>query len=266
MLNKIHYYFILRNRPWALFSRFCALNFFLSFYIFMKFSFMLMVLLSLLNLIVVSFFWWRDYTREFTVGGRSRFVDSSIKFRMVLFIRSEVFFFFSFFWAYFHYFLGPNFELGLSWPPFLVRTFYGFGIPLLNTLLLVSSGVTITVCHYYIIGLRKKNIRNYNKRIIYLLITIFFGLFFTICQYLEYKNSWFCIRDSTFGRVVFVLTGFHGLHVLIGTIFLIVSSIRLMRFFCTNDHILGFELCAWYWHFVDVVWLFLYIIIYFLLD
>lgn len=174
------------------------------------------------------------------MGRNSNFVDFSLKFRMIFFIGSEVLFFFSFFWSYFHFYLSPMIDHGLSWPPFSVLGFSCFNVPLLNTLFLLSSGVTVTYSHYLIFN------RYYYLSSLYLGYTIFLGLLFTFFQYLEYKNSFFCIRDSNYGRTFFLLTGFHGIHVIIGTSFLFISLIRLFLINFRKDHVLRFELCSWY--------------------
>jgi cytochrome c oxidase subunit 3 len=162
----------------------------------------------------------------------------------------------SFFWAFFHRSISPTVELGQAWPPYSISSFNPIRVPLLNTILLLSSGVRITWSHHEMI----KN--NFNKAKNALLLTITLGIVFTFFQGLEYKEAPFSISDSTFGSTFFIATGFHGLHVIIGSLFLLVSIIRFKNLINSSIHIVGFECAAWYWHFVDVVWLFLYSILY----
>ena len=175
---------------------------------------------------------------------------------IILFIVSEILFFFSFFWAYFHSSLSPAIEIGQSWPPLGIIPFNPFDIPLLNTIILVSSGLTVTWSHHAILN------NNYKERTIRLLITILLGIYFSALQLIEYIEAPFTISDSVYGSRFFVATGFHGLHVIIGTIFLFFTFYRINLLHFSSIHHFGFEAAAWYWHFVDVVWLFLYVSIY----
>lgn len=210
---------------------------------------------SIILLTIVQ--WWRDVTRESTFQGiHTKKVIIRMKIGIILFITSEVLFFLSFFWAYFHSSLSPSIDIGLNWPPKGIIAFNPINIPILNTIILLSSGVTITWAHNAII---KKKTRQINKRII---LTVILGIYFTILQAYEYIESPFCIADSIYGSTFFIATGFHGLHVIIGTIFIIVSIYRIINLHIRRNHHVGFEASAWYWHFVDVVWLFLYLSIY----
>ena len=165
-------------------------------------------------------------------------------------------FFFSFFWAFFHRSLSPNIELGCSWPPIGVEAFNPWKVPLINTIILLSSGVRVTWAHHALIE------GNFSRASQSLIITILLGVYFTLIQLLEYVEAPFTISDSSFGRTFFVATGFHGLHVLVGTLFLIATILRITLGSLSPKHHFGFEASAWYWHFVDVVWLFLFITIY----
>nr|AMW68078.1 cytochrome c oxidase subunit III [Podallea sp. YW-2016] len=216
-------------------------------------------LLLLGNLIVILTMiqWWRDVTREGTFQGLHTIkVTMGLRWGMILFIISEVFFFVSFFWAFFHSSLSPTIELGLIWPPIGIKPFNPLEIPLLNTVILLSSGITITWAHHAIMN------NNYTQSIQGLLFTVLLGIYFSILQGYEYIEAPFSISDSVYGSTFFMATGFHGLHVLIGTTFLLICLIRLIKFHFSMNHHFGFEAAAWYWHFVDVVWLFLYISIY----
>lgn len=165
-------------------------------------------------------------------------------------------FFLSFFWAFFHSRLAPNIEVGSHWPPLTIPVFNPWGVPLLNTIILVSSGVRITYSH--------KSLEN-NTLIqskYYLFITIILGVYFTLVQGLEYLDAPFTISDSIYGSTFFIATGFHGLHVIVGSIFLIVCLIRIEKGGFSQLHHFGFVAAIWYWHFVDIVWLFLFLWIY----
>uniref|UniRef100_A0A1W7RA60 Cytochrome c oxidase subunit 3 n=1 Tax=Hadrurus spadix TaxID=141984 RepID=A0A1W7RA60_9SCOR len=216
-----------------------------------------LVFSGLVILILTSYQWWRDVSRESTCQGHhTKVVVSGLSIGMVLFIVSEVLFFVSFFWAFFHSSLSPNIELGGVWPPTGISPFNAFGIPLLNTSILLSSGISVTWCHHSILE------GDYNQSVMSLGITVLLGLYFTVLQGYEYFEASFCISDSVYGTTFFVATGFHGLHVIIGTSFLLVCLFRMVEFHFSSYHHFGFEAAAWYWHFVDVVWLFLFVSIY----
>nr|AVV48240.1 cytochrome c oxidase subunit III [Microporella ordo] len=201
--------------------------------------------------------WWRDVTREGTFQGfHTSKTTKGLQMGMVLFIVSEVCFFFAFFWAFFHSSLAPTIELGNMWPPKGVNPLSPWGIPLLNTMVLLSSGVTVTWAHHSLLAINHKEV------LIGLIATVALGLYFTFLQASEYLETSFSISDSAYGTTFFVATGFHGLHVIIGTTFLFICLIRAQKMHFTQSHHFGFEAAAWYWHFVDVVWLFLFISIY----
>nr|BCH36380.1 cytochrome c oxidase subunit 3 [Acanthaster planci]BCH36402.1 cytochrome c oxidase subunit 3 [Acanthaster planci]BCN86738.1 cytochrome c oxidase subunit 3 [Acanthaster planci] len=209
----------------------------------------------LLTLTILN--WWRDVIREATFQGSHTLpVNTGLRYGMILFITSEICFFFAFFWAFFHSSLAPTIELGVSWPPTGISPINPFLVPLLNTAVLLSSGVTVTWAHHSILA------GNRTESIQALFLTIALGIYFTALQAWEYYDSPFTIADSVYGSTFFVATGFHGLHVLIGTTFLLICFLRLIFFHFSNNHHFGFEAAAWYWHFVDVVWLFLYVCIY----
>nr|ANU83234.1 cytochrome c oxidase subunit III [Teleogryllus emma]UBU97821.1 cytochrome c oxidase subunit 3 [Teleogryllus emma] len=211
------------------------------------------VLITLLTMIQ----WWRDITREGTYQGmHTSVVNFGLRWGMILFIVSEVFFFISFFWAFFHSSLAPTIELGMMWPPSGIKPFNPMQIPLLNTAILLASGITVTWAHHSLME------NNYSQTTQGLLLTIILGVYFTILQAYEYIEAPFTIADSVYGSSFFMATGFHGLHVIIGTTFLSVCLMRHIMFHFSSNHHFGFEAAAWYWHFVDIVWLFLYISIY----
>nr|ARH54044.1 cytochrome c oxidase subunit 3 [Abax parallelus] len=216
-----------------------------------------LLLIGMLVTLLTMIQWWRDITRESTFQGLHTYtVTMGLRWGMILFITSEVFFFISFFWAFFHSSLAPSVELGNTWPPMGIQPFNPLQIPLLNTLILLTSGVTVTWAHHSLME------NNYSQTLQSLIFTVILGIYFTILQAYEYIESPFTISDSVYGSTFFVATGFHGLHVIIGTTFLLICLIRHYYNHYSSIHHFGFEAAAWYWHFVDVVWLFLYISIY----
>nr|WLW10967.1 cytochrome c oxidase subunit III [Arboridia sp. 1 NZ-2023a] len=216
-----------------------------------------LMMMGLIIIILTMIQWWRDVTRESTFQGLHTIkVIMSMKLGMILFIVSEVLFFSSFFWAFFHSSLTPAMEIGLIWPPKGILPFNPINIPMLNTMILLSSGVSITWAHNALIQ------KNHSQMIQSMILTVILGMYFSFLQLYEYIESPFCISDSVYGATFFMATGFHGLHVIIGTIFIMVSLMRMTKLHFSTEHHVGFEASAWYWHFVDVVWLFLYISIY----
>ena len=217
----------------------------------------LLTITGLLMVILTMYTWFRDIVREAVYEGQhTKQVQLGLRNGMLLFIFSELLFFISFFWAFFHSSLAPTPDIGSLWPPLGIKTINAWGIPLLNTIILLSSGATITWAHHSIVFGDRRN------AILSLIITILLSLFFTLIQAYEYIESTFSISDSIYGTTFFLLTGFHGIHVIIGTIFIIISTIRLINHHFTKQHHFGFEAAAWYWHFVDVVWLFLFVAVY----
>ena len=203
--------------------------------------------------------WWRDVVREATSQGHhSPAVQIGLRYGMVLFIASEVMFFVAWFWAFFNAALFPELHAatGGVWPPEGVIPFEAFDLPFLNTLILLTSGSTVTWCHHEI----REGHRD--KAILALWLTILLGASFTGIQAFEYSHAEFGFREGIYGSTFFMATGFHGFHVLIGTAFLSVCLVRLYKGHFKPDHHFGFEAAAWYWHFVDVVWLFLFCGIY----
>nr|BDQ44152.1 cytochrome c oxidase subunit 3 [Amynthas tamaensis] len=214
-------------------------------------------LIAILLIIMSMYQWWRDVIREGTyMGHHTSPVAVGLRWGMILFITSEVMFFFAFFWAFFHSSLAPTPEIGCSWPPTGISPLNPFSVPLLNTAVLLASGVTVTWAHHSLMeGNRTNSIQA-------LTITVMLGAYFTILQAGEYVAAPFTIADSVYGTTFFVATGFHGLHVLIGSSFLLICLLRTMLHHFSNGHHFGFEASAWYWHFVDVVWICLYVCIY----
>ena len=209
--------------------------------------------------------WWRDVIREAEhQGHHTRVVQLSHRYGMILFIASEVMFFVAWFWAYFntalfpndvHQFLRDQFVGGV-WPPKNIETFDPWHLPLINTLILLTSGTTVTWAHHALLENDRQGLKWG------LILTIALGAAFTAVQAYEYSHAAFNFSGNIYGATFFMATGFHGAHVIIGTTFLIVCLIRAYLGHFTPTQHLGFEAAAWYWHFVDVVWLFLFVSIY----
>jgi len=213
---------------------------------------------ALLSVILSMSFWWRDVISEGTfLGNHTLAVQQGINMGVALFIVSEALFFLAIFWAFFHSALSPTVELGAQWPPMGINAVNPFELPLLNTVILLSSGVTVTYAHHSLIEGNRSGALNG------LLATVLLAVVFTAFQGVEYTVSSFTISDGIFGSSFYFGTGFHGLHVIIGTAFIAVGLWRVLAYHSTDNHHLGLESSILYWHFVDVVWLFLYISIYY---
>lgn len=216
------------------------------------------LMLALVTLISSMSFWWRDVISEGTyLGNHTLAVQRGLNMGVALFIVSEALFFLAIFWAFFHSALSPTVELGAQWPPMGIEPVNPFELPLLNTVLLLSSGVTVTYAHHSLIQ------GNRSGTLYGLLATVVLALIFTGFQAVEYTVSSFTISDGAFGSCFYLGTGFHGIHVMIGTAFIAVGLWRVLAYHSTENHHLGLESGILYWHFVDVVWLFLFISIYY---
>jgi cytochrome c oxidase subunit 3 len=258
MGKTYHPYHLVNPSPWPLSISIALLGVTVGAVMyFHSFSKGINLLLScLLFVVILASFWWRDIIREGTyLINHTTEVLAGLRLGFILFIVSEIMFFFSFFWAYFHSALSPNIEIGSQWPPYGLEII-GLKLPIVNTLILLTSGATITVAHLTLLqGFKQETIEA-------LLVTIVLALVFTGIQIFEYSHAPFSFSDGVYGSVFYILTGFHGLHVLIGTIFILVQLVRVIREQITPASHLGFEASAWYWHFVDVVWLLLFVIVY----
>ena len=213
-------------------------------------------LAGLLAVLAISLLWWRDVVRESLVGYHTSTLEFGFRLSVLLFILSEVFFFVSFFWAFYDRRVSPTIELGITWPPRGIVPLDTYSIPLLNTVILLSSGVSVTWSHHSLIN------NNYTSMVVRLFITVGLGLYFLSIQYEEYVESQFSISDGSYGSTFFISTGFHGVHVIVGTSILLYTFISSLRGIFLHNHHFMFEASAWYWHFVDVVWLFLFIRVY----
>nr|YP_011011072.1 cytochrome c oxidase subunit III [Cymoninus sechellensis]WPW49240.1 cytochrome c oxidase subunit III [Cymoninus sechellensis] len=252
-----HPYHLVDQSPWPLTGSIGAMTMTTGMVLWFHKNEIYLLNLGLMISLLTMYQWWRDIVREGTYQGKHTIkVVNGLKLGMILFIISEVFFFISFFWGFFHSSLAPTIEIGMMWPPKGIQTFNPMDIPLLNTLILLCSGMSVTWAHHSIMN------NNYNQTKNALIMTVMLGLYFTMLQAYEYLEASFCISDSVFGSTFFMATGFHGLHVIIGTLFLMICLFRHLKFHFSKTHHFGFEAAAWYWHFVDVVWIFLYISMY----
>nr|UCP07168.1 cytochrome c oxidase subunit III [Nanhuaphasma hamicercum] len=257
MMNQNHPFHMVESSPWPIIGATATMLTLLSLTMLFQTKSTMLLMLSTLITLMTMIQWWRDIVREGTMqGSHTKLVIKGLRWGMILFIVSEVFFFISFFWSFFHMSLSPDIHIGSTWPPTGIKVFNPMQIPLLNTMILLTSGVSITWAHH---SLTNNNIKEMNKS---LMITISLGIYFTLLQGYEYMEANFTISDSVYGSTFFMATGFHGIHVLIGTTFLVVCLMRQLNLHFSKNHHVGFEAAAWYWHFVDVVWLFLYTSIY----
>ncbi|MFD1610542.1 cytochrome c oxidase subunit 3 [Sphingomonas tabacisoli] len=266
---KNHEYHILPPSPWPLIGAFTALTMAAGAIMWMH-SYAYggwVFFLGVAGVLFTMYSWWSDVIREAHAGDHTPVVSLHLRYGMILFIASEVMFFVGWFWAWFDFSLFPSpveFKDGAAalyqgiaqWPPKGLEVIDPFAFPLLNTLILLCSGTTVTWAHHALIhgdraGLKKG-----------LWLTIGLGLLFSSIQAYEYMHAPFPFKGLNYGASFFMATGFHGFHVIVGTIFLTVCLIRAYRGDFTPRQHFGFEAAAWYWHFVDVVWLFLFISIY----
>lgn len=223
------------------------------------------LILGLLSVLAVMYVWWRDVIHESIVEkAHNRITEIGLRFGMALFIASEVMFFVAFFWAYFdvslfagaeNQFLRHEYTQGV-WPPPSIHVVPAFDLPLLMTMILLLSGCTTTWAHHAIIS---NNQKSFIEALGY---TVILGVIFLGFQAYEYMHAHFGFTQGAFASTFYMATGFHGFHVFVGTVFLFVCWLRAKKGHFTSEKHFGFEAAAWYWHFVDVVWLFLFIAIY----
>lgn len=205
-------------------------------------------------MIITILFWTNTIVLEALSGNHTSQLINSLKFSFLLFIFREVIFFGSIFWTFFDRSLSPNIELGENWSPIGINPVNPYGIPLFNSVVLLRRGISLTWAHSCLLSKKSP--------ILGILLTLLLALIFEIAQYVEFKEATFSIRDGIFGRVFYFGTGFHGLHVIFGHIFLTYNLFRIILSHFSRLHHLSFEFSIVYWHFVDVVWLFLYCFIY----
>lgn len=270
--GKPHPYHIVRPSIWPLAGAFAGGLFALGMILFMhradikEFEFGFWApLLGLLSVMAVMFFWWKDIIFEtVTEKVHNKVTERGLRIGMALFIASEVMFFVAFFWAFFDasvyadeaiQYLRVSYTSGI-WPPPQIETVPPFGFPFLMTMILLLSGTTVTWAHHAILTGNHKSAKEA------LLYTVVLGVVFLFVQAYEYHHTAFKFGDGSFASTFYMATGFHGFHVLVGTIFLAVCLIRQSKGHFETDRHFGFEAAAWYWHFVDVVWLFLFVAVY----
>ncbi|WP_436642907.1 cytochrome c oxidase subunit 3 [Microbaculum sp. FT89] len=262
---KHHDFHLVDPSPWPIVGAFAGLVSAVGMVMFMHDAGPWVLVVGLLLVAFVMLSWWRDVIREAEVEGHhTPVVQLHLRYGMILFIASEVMFFVAWFWAYFDasLFTGEAIQYsrveatGGVWPPKGIETFDPWHLPLLNTLILLTSGTTVTWAHHALLN----NDRNGLKW--GLITTVILGLLFTCVQAFEYAHADFSFAGNIYGATFYMATGFHGAHVIIGTVFLLVCLFRALAGHFKPDHHFGFEAAAWYWHFVDVVWLFLFACIY----
>nr|YP_009318513.1 cytochrome c oxidase subunit III [Echinoderes svetlanae]APA17420.1 cytochrome c oxidase subunit 3 [Echinoderes svetlanae] len=256
-LSQNNPYQLVSKSPWPVMAAFMGFCMALGLINFMHCYSTNLMFFGLLFVSLVSIFWWRDVIREATFQGQhTQSVIGNLRLGFLLFIGSEVMFFFSFFWAFFHSSLAPAVWIGCQWPPSGIVPLNFLATPLLNTVILLSSGATVTVAHVLLRNSKGKEAGYF------LVLTVMLGVLFTSLQVKEYLECPFTVADSAYGSAFFLMTGFHGAHVLIGTGILIVQTFRTFSDHFLSYHHFGLDAAIWYWHFVDVVWLFLYTWVY----
>jgi len=260
-----HDYHLVNPSPWPIVASVSAFVFAVGFVLWLhELAPIWVMVIGLVGVVYTMYAWWSAVITEGKQGFHTPVVTIHHRYGMILFIASEVMLFVAFFWAYFEGFFNVDAvdqyarvaHTGGHWPPTGVELFSPWHLPLFNTLILLTSGTTVTWAHHALLHNDKKGL------VWGLAITVALGVLFTFCQVLEYMEAGFGFSGNLYGATFFMATGLHGFHVFVGTIFLIVCLVRAMRDSFTPEKHLGFEFAAWYWHFVDVVWLFLFASIY----
>jgi cytochrome c oxidase subunit III len=253
-------YHLVDPSPWPIVGAIGGLCIVLGIVFYAHFGSWVMLGIGIAVVLATMLLWWRDVIAESrTPGLHTPVVRLGLRYGMLLFITSEVMFFVAFFWAYFNFALFPEHVAGakiVEWPPSGIITVAPFSIPFLNTMILLLSGTTVTWAHHCLIENDRRGM------LTGLGLTIFLGLWFTSLQAYEFANAPWAFGKTIYPSVFFMATGFHGFHVIVGTCFLTVCWFRAWAGQFTPERHFGFEAAAWYWHFVDVVWLFLFTCIY----
>ena len=265
---KNHDYHLVDPSPWPAIGAAAAFILAVGAVMWMHGSNPAVALIGFAGVLYTMFMWWRDVIKESHQGDHTEIVSLHLRYGMLLFIASEVMFFVAWFWAFFDASLfsgdamqAARFEATAGvWPPKGIEVFDPWHLPLINTLILLTSGTTVTWAHHALLNNDRKGLKWG------LALTVVLGLLFTTIQAYEYAHAAFAFnRDNggnIYGSTFFMATGFHGFHVIVGTIFLIVCLFRALKGHFRPEKHFGFEAAAWYWHFVDVVWLFLFACIY----
>lgn len=255
--NAKHPYHLVDPSPWPLFGSVAAGTLAVGAILMLHYKISWVLFLGLGLVLLTMFVWWKDVIREAErEGHHTKAVQFGHRMGMGLFIVSEVMFFFAFFWAYFNASLDPTEAINFTWPPKDIETIPAFDLPFLNTLLLLLSGCTVTWAHHALLHGDREGLKKG------LLATSGIGLLFLMIQGYEYHHAAFTLDQGIYPTTFYLATGFHGFHVMIGTLFLTVCLLRAFKGHFKTDQHVGFEAAAWYWHFVDVVWLFLFVSIY----
>ncbi len=265
---KNHDYHLVDPSPWPFIGAMAAFATAVGAVVWMHGGTSAVVLIGFAGVLYTMFMWWRDVIKEAHKGDHTPVVSLHLRYGMLMFIASEVMFFVAWFWAFFDasLFSGETIQAarvaatGGAWPPVGTKIFDPWHLPLVNTLILLTSGTTVTWAHHALLN-------NDRKGLVWgLVLTILLGALFTSVQAWEYAHAAFAFNrnhgGNIYGSTFFMATGFHGFHVLVGTIFLIVCLLRALKGQFTPQQHFGFEAAAWYWHFVDVVWLFLFACVY----
>ena len=215
------------------------------------------IAIGFIAILLVMFFWWKDVIYEtVTEKVHNKITEVGMRYGMALFIASEVMFFVAFFWAFFNGAFYPTEAIGFTWPPQGLEVIPAFPLPFLMTLILLLSGCTVTWAHHAIL-------EGHNDQAVQALgLSVFLGFVFLCFQVYEYDHAKFGFSEGIYPSAFYMATGFHGFHVFVGTVFLAVCWWRAAQGHFTKDKHFGFEAAAWYWHFVDVVWLFLFVAVY----
>ncbi len=265
---KNHDYHLVNPSPWPFIGAMAAFVMAIGAVMWMHGGTSAIVIIGFAGVLYTMFMWWRDIINEAHAGDHTPVVGLHLRYGMLMFIASEIMFFVAWFWAFFDasLFSGEPIQAARSlatggvWPPKGTEIFDAWHLPLLNTIILLTSGTTVTWAHHALLNKDRKGL------IQGLMVTIALGAIFTCVQAYEYAHAAFAFnRDSggnIYGSTFFMATGFHGFHVLVGTIFLAICLFRAMKGHFTPEQHFGFEAAAWYWHFVDVVWLFLFAAVY----
>lgn len=262
--TKNHDYHIIDPSPWPLTGSVGALIMAIGAVSWMHGGPFYIMCLGLLVVLYTMFGWWSDVIKEAHAGDHTPVVQLHLRYGMILFIASEVMFFVAWFWAFFDASLfadeAKQFarigHTGGIWPPHDLTVLDPWHLPLFNTVILLLSGTTVTWAHHALLHNDRSSLK------LGLFFTILLGAIFTAVQIYEYAEAPFTFSNSIYGATFFMATGFHGFHVFIGTVFLLVCLFRAINGHFTPERHFGFEAAAWYWHFVDVVWLFLFAVIY----
>ncbi len=261
---KKHDYHLVNPSPWPFVGSLSAFILAVGAVLYFHDSGPWVMLIGLMGVLYTMVSWWRDVIIEANSGDHTPVVQLHHRYGMILFIASEVMFFVAWFWAYFDASLYPGEAIQFSrteltgghWPPDGIETFDPWHLPLINTLILLTSGTTVTWAHHALLEDNREELKWG------LILTVGLGALFTVFQVYEYQHAAFGFSGHIYGATFFMATGFHGFHVIVGTIFLLVCLLRALNGGFTPKQHFGFEAAAWYWHFVDVVWLFLFVVIY----